>query len=114
APAAEVPAPTAGGVPAPGASEAPLPAAGATPAAAEDKAPAPAGGSGGLESEAGTTAAGRHLEPSGSPPVNRAAAPPATGQPLKAGGLVATVVVGRLKALLAAIGRFFRRLLGRS
>ncbi len=31
----------------------------------------PDGGSGGLESEAGTQAAGRHAEPSGSPPVNR-------------------------------------------
>src|SRR6266540_4564329 len=45
-----------------------------------------------------------------------AAAPavPAAGRPLKAGGLVATVVAGRLKALLAAIGRLLRRLLGRS
>jgi hypothetical protein len=29
------------------------------------------------------------------------------------GGLVGTVIVGRLRALLAAIGRLFRRLFGR-
>jgi carbon monoxide dehydrogenase subunit G len=37
----------------------------------------------------------------------------AGGPPLKAGGLVGTVIVGRLRALVAAIGRFFRRLFGR-
>jgi uncharacterized protein len=37
----------------------------------------------------------------------------ATGRPLRAGGLVGTVIVGRLRALVAAIGRFFRRLFGR-
>jgi uncharacterized protein len=45
-------------------------------------------------------------------PAVRAGAPSA-GQPLKVGGLVGTVVVGRLRALVAAIGRFFRRLFGR-
>ena len=34
------------------------------------------GGSGGLESEAGTLAAGGHLEPSGSPPVNKGSSGP--------------------------------------
>jgi carbon monoxide dehydrogenase subunit G len=37
----------------------------------------------------------------------------ATGQPLRVGGLVGTVILGRLRALVAAIGRFFRRLFGR-
>jgi uncharacterized protein len=41
------------------------------------------------------------------------ASAPTGGQPLKAGGLVSTVIVGRLRALVAAIGRFFRRLFGR-
>jgi carbon monoxide dehydrogenase subunit G len=45
-------------------------------------------------------------------PAAQAGAPSA-GQPLKVGGLVGTVVVGRLRALVAAIGRFFRRLFGR-
>src|ERR687888_617128 len=35
------------------------------------------GGSGGLESEAGTQAAGSHLEPSGSPPVDQGPGAPA-------------------------------------
>jgi carbon monoxide dehydrogenase subunit G len=40
--------------------------------------------------------------------------PAAAERPLKAGGLVATVVVGRLKALVAAIGRLLRRLFRRA
>jgi carbon monoxide dehydrogenase subunit G len=53
-------------------------------------------------------------------PASRPAAPapaaratqPAAGRPLKVGGLVGTVIVGRLRALVAAIGRFFRRWFG--
>jgi carbon monoxide dehydrogenase subunit G len=83
------------------------PAAPAAPAAtqpspAADTATAPA-----AETPA-PTAGGVPAPGAGGAPV------PAAGDPLRAGGLVATVVVGRLKALLAAIGRFFRRLLRRS
>src|SRR6266545_471048 len=100
APAATQPSPAAeavqpaGATTAPG-GEAPAPTAGGVPAPGAGEAPVPA-----AEAPA--------------PAPATAAAPPAAGRPLEAGGLVVTVVVGRLKALLAAIGRFFRRLLRRS
>jgi carbon monoxide dehydrogenase subunit G len=45
-------------------------------------------------------------------PAAAAGAASASPRPLRAGGLVATVLVGRLKALVAAIGRLLRRLVG--
>jgi uncharacterized protein len=102
APAATEPSPAADTATAPTADTATAPAAEA-PAPTAGGAPAPGAG------EAPVPAVGDRA-----PAPATGAAPPAAGQPLKAGGLVATVVVGRLKALLAAIGRFFRRLLRRS
>jgi hypothetical protein len=59
--------------------------------------------------------ADRPAPAAGSGPAEPAARPaaPAAGQPLKVGGLAGTVIVGRFRALVAAIGRFFRRLFGR-
>ncbi len=88
-------------------------AAPAVPAAAQ-----PSPGTGAAEAAApATTPAAAAPAPTAAdraPATGAAAAPAAAGRPLKAGGLVATVVAGRLKALLAAIGRLLRRLLGRS
>jgi carbon monoxide dehydrogenase subunit G len=81
--------------PADGAAE---PATPATPAPAT--AAAPAAGTGATPGAVDRAAA------------SGGAAAPAAGRPLQAGGLVATVVVGRLKALVAAIGRLLRRLAG--
>ena len=69
-------------------------------------APAPTAGEGPLPT-AGEAAAPAAAAPAAS------AAPAAAGRPLKAGGLVATVVISRLKALVAAIGRLLRRLFRR-
>jgi carbon monoxide dehydrogenase subunit G len=78
--------PTLEDTPAPTAGGVPAPAAGEAPVAAGEPRPPAAAASG--------------------------AAPAAAGRPLRAGGLVATVVVGRLRALVVAIGRLLRRLAG--
>ena len=72
-------------------------------------------GAGAVAAAAGAGAApsaDRPAPAAGSEPAARPAAPTA-GQPLKVGGLAGTVIVGRFRALVAAIGRFFRRLFGR-
>jgi carbon monoxide dehydrogenase subunit G len=76
----------------------------AAPAAA-----APATDATGAAPAADRPATAAPAEPAPAAPAGAAAG----GQPLKAGGLVGTVIVGRLRALVAAIGRFFRRLFGR-
>jgi uncharacterized protein len=70
------------------------PAAPAAPVATEPSAPAP--------------------EPAPAAEPAPAPAAAAVERPLRAGGLVRTVLVGRLKALVAAIGRLLRRLLRRA
>jgi hypothetical protein len=59
-------------------------------------------------------APGVAAEPSPADRAPAAAGGAAPARPLRAGGLVATVVVGRVKALLVAIGRLLRRLFRRS
>jgi uncharacterized protein len=73
-------------------------------------------GAGAVAAAAGAApSADRPAPAAGSGPAEPAARPaaPAAGQPLKMGGLAGTVIVGRFRALVAAIGRFFRRLFGR-
>jgi carbon monoxide dehydrogenase subunit G len=99
APVATQPSPAADAAEPAGATTAPTPEEAIAPTAGG--APAPTAGEGPVPT-AGEERA----------PAPTAGAAPAAGKPLDAGGLVATVVAGRLKALVAAIGRLLRRLLG--
>jgi carbon monoxide dehydrogenase subunit G len=98
---------------------APAAAGAAAAAAAGAEAPAPAvaepspaatgsdTGSGGAPVTEGTPA------PATSPPPAAATTPPPRPvEALDAGGLVGTVIMGRLRALFAAVAGFFRRLFG--
>jgi carbon monoxide dehydrogenase subunit G len=92
-------------------------AATAEPASDGVGAPAAAGGAGAAPSadRPAPAAASGPAEPASRPAAPAPAAratQPAAGRPLKVGGLVGTVIVGRLRALVAAIGRFFRRWFG--
>jgi uncharacterized protein len=103
---AEPPAPA---TPSPAA--APPTGTGAAPAAADA---APAAADAAAPTAGGVPAPGVAAEPSPADRAPAAAGGAAPARPLRAGGLVATVVVGRVKALLVAIGRLLRRLFRRS
>ena len=93
-PPADTPTPTPTDTPTPTATDAP------PPAPAESVAPSATGAAGD-----GTTTASASAAP-GTPP-------PRAAEALDAGGLVGTVIKGRLAALFQAIAGFFRRLFGR-
>ncbi|HEV8648256.1 MAG TPA: SRPBCC family protein [Actinomycetes bacterium] len=92
--------------PAPAAAEA-TPAQ-ATPAAAQAT---PAAAEPGAEAAPAATAPSATVSPPAAP--LSPAPTPAASRPLKVGGLIGTVVIGRLKAIWAALAGFVRRLLRR-